>query len=321
MKDINMTDYDYIVRALEEAVKRRPVKGMLLSGGLDTSILAATAARWSKPYCVTAAYTKAPAPDVEYAGQVARLFGLRHYVHYFGDDEIEEGLYKAVTVLKSFDPMEIRNSAAAYIALKAAREKGLTSVMTGDGSDELFAGYSFFFDLSKDELDAALRRMQADMSFSAVDLAEDLGIQVIMPLLDPDFQDLARKIDSKLKVNYEKGQLWGKWILRKAFENILPPEIIWRVKAPLEEGTGTAVLPLLFDAGISNADYCRKRNRFLMEDGVRIRSKEHLHYYEIYRREVGIPCFGISKERICPACRANIKEETNFCRTCGEYPV
>ena len=61
-------------------------------------------------------------------------------------------MLNAIKVLKSFDPMEIRNSAAAYVALKVARDRGLKTVMTGDAGDELFAGYSFFFDLTKEQL-------------------------------------------------------------------------------------------------------------------------------------------------------------------------
>ncbi len=310
-----------IVRVLEESVRRNISAGLLLSGGLDTSILAALAARWQKPYCITVALRGAPAPDIEYAVKVARLFNLDHYIHYFGDEELEEGIRQTVKALRTFDPMEVRNSAAAYIGLKAAAGRGLPTVMTGDGADELLAGYSFFFDMEKAQLETALHNMCTGMNFSSIPLAEALGIEVRLPFLDPEFKALAMGLDSSLKVNRNGKQAWGKWILRQAFESLLSPEIAWRTKAPLEEGTGTATLPALFDARIDDSEFDRKKQIYLHEDKVIIRSKEHLVYYEIYRDVIGVPGLAPNSGRKCPDCGTGVKEHASFCRTCGAYPI
>jgi asparagine synthase (glutamine-hydrolysing) len=318
---ITQTEFARIVQALEESVHRNLSEGILLSGGLDTSILAGVAARWQKLDCVTVAFANTPGPDIPYARQVAQLFNLKYTIHYFGEEELEEGLAQAVRVLKTFDPMEIRNSAAAWVALRIARDLGLKTVMTGDGGDELWAGYSFFFDMTKEQLDKALASMWTNMSFSSIDLAKSLGIEVKLPFLDPEFKDFAMKTDSGLKVRQEKGQMFGKWVLRKAFESLLTPELVWRVKAPLEVGTGTTTLPAFFDARIADAEFTRKQRQYLNEDKIKIRNKEHLHYYEIYRREVGINGLSIGAGRRCPDCGAGVKETTNYCRTCGAYPI
>ena len=312
--------FETVIQRLEESVRHHPTDGLLLSGGLDTSILAALASKWHQPDCITVALKGAPAPDIEYAQKVAKLFHLPHDIHIFGDDELEEGLRNTIAVLRTFDPMEIRNSVAAHIGLKVARERGLASVMTGDGGDELFAGYSFFFDLSREQLDNALKAMWANMNFSSIPLGHSLGIKVELPLLDPDFQEFAMKMDSGLKVREEKGQVWGKWILRKAFEGLLSPEIVWRVKAPLEVGTGTTTLPSLFAARVPDSAFKRKKAKYLQMDKVNIRSKEHLVYYEIYRNVIGPPVTS-GKGQKCPDCGAAVKEKSNFCRTCGAYPV
>src|SRR5512137_158724 len=96
-------EYLHVVRAIKESVKRNLADGLLLSGGLDTSILACLAVKWQKPYCITVALKGAPTPDVEYARKVAAHFDLKHDIHYFGEDEMEEGIRGAVSVLKSFD--------------------------------------------------------------------------------------------------------------------------------------------------------------------------------------------------------------------------
>ncbi len=312
---------DAVIQALESSVKHNLTEGLLLSGGLDTSILAALASQWQKPYCITLALKGAPAPDIEYAKKVAALFNLKHKIHYFGAEELEQGLQNSIKILGSFDPMEIRNSAACYVGLKIAKEQGLSSVMTGDGGDELFAGYSFFFDLTKKQLDAELVKLWSNMSFSSIPLAESLGIEVRIPFLDPEFKNFAVNLDSGLKVGNHEGQKFGKFILRQAFESLLSPDIAWRVKAPLEVGTGTTILPSLFEARIPDSEFTEKKALYFVEEKVTIRTKEHLHYYEIYRKTVGIPHLSAVDGRKCPECGGNVKENTAYCRICGAYPI
>ena len=310
-----------VVQALEESVRRNLSDGLLLSGGLDTAILAYLASKWVKPDCITVALRGAPAPDVDYARLVASRLKLRHYVHYFDGEELDEGIRAVVRIMKCFDPMEIRNSAAIYVALKVGRDRGISTFLTGDGCDELFGGYSYFFKLTKEQLEIALNRLWANMRFSSEYLAEDLGIAVRLPYLDPQFKALATSLDVRLKVKSERGQVWGKWILRKAFENIVSPEIAWRAKAPIEVGTGTTILPSLFDSRISDLEFSQKKMRYLNEDRVVIRSKEHLFYYEIYRSMIGVPYMGASNAKTCPDCGSNVEQGASFCRTCGAYPI
>lgn len=308
-----------IIKALGESVRRNLSDGLLLSGGLETTIIAYLASRWSKPGCITVALTGAPAPDINYAKLVASRLGLKHHVHYFGDDEVNEATRAVIRIMKSFDPMEIRNSVAIYIGLKVAKDQGMSTIMTGDGGDELFAGYSFLFGLSKKQLDSALKRLWANMSFSSIYLANDLGIEVRLPYLDPAFKEQAIALDSGLKVKSEGGQVWGKWVLRKAFENIIPPEIAWRVKAPIEVGSGTTIFPQLYDSRLSDIEFAEKKQKYLNQDGVVIRSKEHLFYYEIYREIIGVP--HKREGKACPDCGSSVKRGVSFCRTCGAYPI
>lgn len=314
-------NYETVVRALEESVRRNLADGLLLSGGLDTAMLAYLISKWVKPDCITVALRGATAPDVGYAKLVASRLELKHYIHYFGDEELDENIRDVIRILKSFDPMEIRNSVAIYVALKAGRDQGMSTFITGDGCDELFGGYSFLFGLTKKQLDKALKKMWANMSFSSVPLAEALGVEVRLPYLDPQFKAFATNLDVSLKVKSERGKVWGKWILRKAFENIMPQEIVWRVKAPIEVGSGTTVLPALFDSRISDVEFSEKKRRCLNEDRVLIRSKEHLHYYQIYRNVIGIPYLGASNAKTCPGCGSNVEEGASFCKTCGAYPI
>lgn len=314
-------DYGTLIQALAEAVKRNLGDGLLLSGGLDTTILAYLASKWVKPTAITVALRGSPAPDVPYARLVAKNLALKHYVYYFGARELDEGIGAVIRIRKSFDPMEIRNSLAIYIALRVSRDKGLRTIMTGDGGDELFAGYSYFFELKKDALDTALKKLWAYMNFSSIYLARDLGLEVRLPYLDQKFRAFAMDLDVGLKVRREKDRIWGKWVLRKAFENIIPQELAWRVKAPIEVGSGTTVLPSLFDSRISDSEFGEKKLKYREQDRVTIRSKEHLFYYEIYRSFFGAPRAPVDSLRSCPGCGAGVAESATFCRTCGAYPI
>jgi asparagine synthase (glutamine-hydrolysing) len=248
---------------LEKAVKKNLAQGILLSGGLDTSILAVVASKFVSLKAFTVALQGAPAPDVKYATLMANRLRLKHSVHYFGEDELYDGVKKVVKTLKSFDPMEIRNSAAVYVGLKMAKENGVNAVMTGDGCDELFAGYSFFFNLEKERLDLKLRKMWRVMSFSSVPLAKAIGVEAKLPFLDANFKAFAMKIDSQYKTRSEEGRVLGKWIIRKAYEDFLPKEIVWRAKVPIEKGSGTTTLPSRFSQKISDPEFREKKANIL----------------------------------------------------------
>jgi asparagine synthase (glutamine-hydrolysing) len=305
---------------LEEAVKRNLAEGLLFSGGLDTSILALISSKFASLKAFTVALEEAPAPDVKYASLMAKKLGIKHLIHFIDEEELYDAIYTVVRTMRSFDPMEVRNSTAVYAALKMAKEEGLSMVMTGDGCDELFAGYSFLFNLEGEQLKFELEKLWRTMSFSSVPLAEALGLEAKLPYLDSRVKNFAFKLDPAYKVRKERGQKWGKWILRKAFEGVLPDEIVWRVKTPIEHGSGTTILSALFEHRISDEEFQEKRGRYFKNDRVTIRSKEQLFYYEVYRSTLGVP-HRAKRGRICPYCNSNVEEGVTYCRVCGAYPI
>ncbi len=278
--------YNKLQVMLDESVKRNLTDGILLSGGLDTSIVAAIASRYTKLNAFSIGFNNSHAPDIEYSKLVSKRFDLNHVIYQFGEEELYDAISCTIRITKSFDPMEIRNSVVIFIGLRLAKEYGIKSIMTGDGSDELFAGYSFLFGFEKSELNKRLKKLWTSMQFSSVGIGRAVGVIVKLPYLDEKFKKFATEIDSGLKIKKEDGRFCGKWILRKAFENILPKELLWRTKTPIELGSGTSILPKFFNEKISDREFNRKKNIYL-NDGVKICDKEHLFYYEIYRSEYG----------------------------------
>ena len=310
-----------LVKALDESVERNLAEGILLSGGLDTSILAYLASKRVRLKTFTAALQNAPALDIAYAALVANRFGLKHFVHRFNEEELYDAIRVVVKAVDSFDPMEIRNSVPVYVGLRSAKDTDVTIIMTGDGCDELFAGYGFLLGLETDRLNMGLRKLWDVMHFSSVPLAEFLKMEVKLPYLDPKFKKFSMRLNPGLKVRSESGRTWGKWILRKAFENTLPQEIVWRAKTPVEFGSGTATLPSFFNSIIPDTEFNEKKSKYLDEDKVTIRDKEQMFYYEIYRSEIGVPHPTDPKGKICPGCNSNMPHTSTYCRKCGAYPV
>ena len=270
---------------------------------------------------ITVAFQNAPAPDIEFATLMADNLGLKHIVHFFNEYELYDTLPIVIKTTKSFDPMEIRNSVVIYIGMKVAKEIGIRTILTGDGCDELFAGYNYLFGLEKEKLDMKLKKLCSMMTFSSISLAKVLRMQAKLPFLDSNLKDFALNIHSQYKVQTENGKIYGKWILRKIYEGILPRAIAWRVKTPIEVGSGTTILPDFFNQKISDIEFLDKKKNFKIEDRVTIRDKEQLSYYEIYKSVIGSPYPVDENGKICPQCNSNVQERATYCRTCGAYPI
>ena len=308
----------------DKVVQKNLTDGILFSGGLDTSIVAFAASKYTKLEAFTVAFENSPALDLKYAKLMADLLKMNHTVHFFGEEEMHSAIQDVIKVLKVFDPMDVRNSVAAYVGLKAAKENGIKAMMTGDGLDELLGGYSWLFDLNEKELKNYLSNMWQVMKFTSIPMAKSIGIVSKPPFIDPDFKSYAYNVDTKLMIRLERGKIWGKWIMRKAYECLLPDEIVWRPKTPLEFGSGTTIFPKVFSEKLSDEYFQKKVKKYQESDQVTIRDKEHLFYYEIFRSHFGVPSevFKGAEGKQCPYCKSKGDSvRSKFCKVCGAYPI
>jgi asparagine synthase (glutamine-hydrolysing) len=312
------------VRTLvNKVVQRNLADGILFSAGTDTTIIAYEAVKY-KPNmpALTMAFKHGNPKDTEYVKKMVALLKLNHETHVFDRDEVLDNAPKVVKALKKFDPMEIRNSMPVYIGLTLMKKKGVKSVLTGDALDELF-GYPWQFHLSEEEFAQKQQEMWAEMGFSSIPMAESLGMTIKAPYMDPLFMDWAKKLPIKFKINMHDGVKYSKWILRKAYEDVTPKDVIWRSKAPLEQGTGTEVLRTYFNDMISDKDFEEKKKQILAEDDVKIQDKEQLLYYEHFRKLFGKPSevYPDNGGIQCPYCKGYVRTKIQFCKICGAYPI
>ena len=290
---------------LKESVGRSPAEGILLSGGLDTSILALLSPESTGINMRLNGYGE----DVKYARMLAGKLGLKLYTESITVEKALSQIPEVIGILESFDPA-LPNDMAVYLALKSAKEKGIASVITGDGADEIFAGYSFMFDL---DLDNYLPKLARKMSFSSNRLGEHMGIEIKQPFLDRDVIDLALSIGPVLKIGKHNGQRVGKWVLREAYSNLLPREIAWQTKRPIEMGSGFSRLHDIIGARISDREMAEAKASI----PVNFLSKDHLYYYRLYRQVVGEIPAPLPGENICPVCGTGIAQQSTHCRICG----
>ncbi len=243
--------------------------GAFLSGGLDSSIICAIAARRMPAgrTLKTFAVGTADSPDLKAARQVAAHIGSDHHEFVFTASDLAEAMEEVAYNMETTDVDTIRSGIPTHFVARLAR-RYVKTVLTGEGADELFAGYRYHRDYAgqhgrlADELTRSLGTMH-NINLQRVDrVTMGHGLEARTPFLDTRLIAFAQSIPAELKLVRDGDGLIEKWILRKACEDLLPPQIVWRVKAQFDEGSGTvdalesAVSARAAEAGLhfANAD-------------------------------------------------------------------
>lgn len=274
---------------LERAVCKRvnsEVMGCWLSGGLDSSALAALA----RPH-VRELYTFSAglmgAPDLEFARRVARFLDSEHHEVHVTLDDILAALPEVIYHLESFDALLVRSSVTNYLVAQRSADY-VGSVFSGEGADELFAGYAYLGDVESnqipDELVDITRRLH-NTALQRVDRSASAhGLVAHVPFLDPDVVEYAMRIPARLKLVHEK-KVVEKWILRQALTDALPSEVLWRRKAKFWQGAGVGdLLAQYADERITDDEFRRERtlpNRWVLN------TREELMYYRVFKAQFG----------------------------------
>lgn len=271
---------------LETAVEKSAGNGDVgawLSGGLDSSALAALASRHFRPFHTFTAGLPG-APDVEHAQVVASFIHSEHHVLTVGLEDLLVILPEVIYHLESFDAWLVRSSIMNYLVARLASDY-VPEVFSGEGGDELFAGYEYLKTLDPaslpDELIDITSRLH-NTALQRVDrCASAHGTVAHVAFLDPEVVDYALRIPPEYKLRNGT----EKWILRQAVVDTLPASIVNRTKAKFWEGAGVDdLLAQYADAEVSDTDFVTER---YLPNGWVLNSKEELLYYRIFREHFG----------------------------------
>ncbi len=286
-----------IVRtALEEAVHSHlmadvPV-GAFLSGGLDSSLLAMLAAREISELHTFAVGLEG-SPDLAAAEEVARFLGSRHHACVLTPEAIEASLPAVVRALESYDAALVRSAIPTWHVARLAAQTRTSAgerikvVLTGEGADEVFAGYEYLAPLRGRALEDELTRLLSNLHHLNLQRVDRMtmahGLEARVPFLATSFVARTMRIDPQLKEAATFGHAKG--LLRSAFEGRLPPSILWRKKAEFAQGSSVSgVLAALVDSCVSDHEWNEARRT-----GLPIRNREELVYHRILQASLQTP--------------------------------
>ncbi len=260
--------------------------GSWLSGGLDSSVIAALARRQTSELHTFAVGLKG-APDLLYARVVADFIDAQHHELECTPAHLLRALPDVVYHLESFDALLVRSSVTNYMVAELASDH-VAAAFSGEGGDELFAGYEYLKELEASQLPDELIDITGRLHNTALQRVDRCskahGLVAHVPFLDQDVVSFALTIPSRYKLNRKAGMV-EKWILRQAADGLLPPEVTDRPKAKFWEGAGVEdVLSDQAQQTVSDADFAAERQ---LPDGSVLNTKEELMYYRIFREHFG----------------------------------
>ena len=254
----NETNFEELQNALEQAVHRQLMSdvpyGVLLSGGLDSSITSALAKKYSKnrvesddkkaawyPQLHSFAVGLVGSPDLQAAKLVADHIGSIHHEVTFTIQEGLDAIKDVIFHLETYDVTTVRASTPMYLMARVIKSMGIKMVLSGEGADEIFGGYLYFHKAPnpKEFHKETVRKLEKLYQYDCLRANKSLaawGIEGRVPFLDKEFMDVAMRINPKDKMITKERM--EKWVLRKSFENYLPPSVAWRQKEQFSDGVG-----------------------------------------------------------------------------------
>ncbi|MCQ2610567.1 MAG: asparagine synthase B [Treponema sp.] len=311
---------------LERAVKAQLMSdvpyGVLLSGGLDSTVIAAITQKFAKKRVETGSIKDAwwpqlhsfavgleGSPDLAAARKAADYIGTVHHEIHFTIQEALDALEDVIYHIETYDITTVRASTPMYLLARAIKAMGIKMVLSGEGSDELFGGYLYFHKApnAQEFHEELVRKMSKLHLYDCLRANKSLmawGIEGRVPFLDKEFIDIAMGLNPKDKMNIklpDGKQRIEKWIVRKAFEDILPPDICWRQKEQFSDGVGYSWIDTLREmtnAKVSDAAFAQRERRFPVNTPS---TKEEYFYREIYEK-----LFPSPTAALCPPHEAGV---------------
>jgi asparagine synthase (glutamine-hydrolysing) len=298
----NETNIKKLREALSQAVKRQLMSdvpyGVLLSGGLDSSITSAVAKLYADkriesndnksawwPTLHSFAVGLEGSPDLIAAQKVANHIGTVHHEIIFTIQEGVDAISDVIYHLETYDVTTIRASTPMFLMARVIKSMGVKMVLSGEGSDEIFGGYLYFHKAPNDKEfhNETVRKLDKLHQYDCLRANKALaawGIEGRVPFLDKEFIDVAMSINPKDKMI--DGQRMEKWVLRKAFEDLLPSEVAWRQKEQFSDGVGYSwidTLKQLVETEISDDIFAKAAERFTINPPM---NKEEYYYRNIF---------------------------------------
>ncbi|WP_421919092.1 asparagine synthase B [Marinifilum sp.] len=303
----NQTDMAALRKGLEDAVHRQLMSdvpyGVLLSGGLDSSVISAIAKKYASkriesgdqqdawyPQLHSFAIGLEGSPDLAASRKVADFIDTVHHEITFTVQEGLDAVRDVIYHLETYDVTTVRASTPMYMMARVIKSMGIKMVLSGEGADEMFGGYLYFHKApnAKEFHTETLRKLSKLHLFDCLRSNKSMaswGVESRVPFLDKEFLDIAMRINPEDKM--AKDGKMEKWVIRKAFEDYLPKEVAWRQKEQFSDGVGYNWIDTLRDIAeneISDEHLANAAYRFPVNPPM---SKEEYYYRAIFTEHFG----------------------------------
>lgn len=300
----NETSIEAIGEALETAVHRQLMSdvpyGVLLSGGLDSSVTSAIAKKYSQmriesgdtkeawwPQLHSFSVGLEGSPDLAAARKVADHIGTIHHEIKFTVQEGLDAVKDVIYNLETYDITTIRASTPMYLMARVIKSMGIKMVLSGEGADELFGGYLYFHKAPgpKEFHEETVRKLDKLHMYDCLRANKSLaawGIEGRVPFLDKEFMDVAMRINPRDKMI--NGERMEKWVVRKAFESYLPESVAWRQKEQFSDGVGydwIDTLKELVEKEVTDEQLANAHFKFPIQTPT---AKEEYYYRSIFEQ-------------------------------------
>lgn len=298
----NGADTEELRQALEQAVRRQLMSdvpyGVLLSGGLDSSVISAVARKFSAtrvesggrdeawwPRLHSFAVGLKGAPDLAKARLVADHIGTVHHEINYTLQEGIDALSDVIYFTETYDVTTVRASTPMYLLARFIRSMGIKMVLSGEGADEVFGGYLYFHKAPTPRAfhEETVRKLSRLHQYDCLRANKSLaawGVEGRVPFLDKEFLDVAMRLNPKAKMC--PGRQIEKRVLREAFADLLPDEVAWRQKEQFSDGVGYSWIDTLrgmAETAVTDSQMSRAAERFAVNPP---RSKEEYMYREMF---------------------------------------
>jgi asparagine synthase (glutamine-hydrolysing) len=298
----NPADAKQLRSALEAAVKRQMMSdvpyGVLLSGGLDSSVISAIAERFSAMRIEDDSRTRAwwprlhsfavglkGAPDLDKARKVAEHIGTIHHEINYTIQEGLDAIRDVVYYTETYDVTTIRASTPMYLLARVIKSMGIKMVLSGEGADEVFGGYLYFHKAPSARAfhEETVRKLSKLYLYDCLRANKSLaawGVEGRVPFLDKEFLDVAMRLNPAAKMC--PGPVIEKKIVREAFADMLPAEVAWRQKEQFSDGVGYSwidTLKRITSEAVSDEQMAAAAERFPINPPL---NKEEYYYRSIF---------------------------------------
>ena len=298
----NETSIAEVKQALEDAVHRQLMSdvpyGVLLSGGLDSSVTSAIAKKYAQkrvesddtseawyPQLHSFSVGLEGSPDLAAAQKVADYIGTIHHEIKFTIQEGLDAIKDVIYNIETYDITTIRSSTPMYLMARVIKSMGIKMVLSGEGADEIFGGYLYFHKApnAQEFHEETVRKLDKLHMYDCLRANKSLmawGIEGRVPFLDKEFMDVAMRLNPQDKMI--NGERMEKWIIRKAFEDMLPESVAWRQKEQFSDGVGYSWIDTLkevVDTEVSDEQLANAKFRFPIQTP---QNKEEFYYRSIF---------------------------------------